>query len=234
MQYALIAVVAIGMLVVVLISARNYSPTEWIILAFFIVIIMIVGGNYFLNTDIAASIKNIASRNPQIKLDLVKRNGSKQAEDDKTKTTKGHGKDQVFHVPGQYNYTDARALCRAYGGSLANIKQMYQAYKDGAEWCDYGWSEDQMALYPTQTKTWQAFKESELNKEDCGRPGVNGGYTMDLNQLLGVNCFGPKPSRNGKKIQEPPYPPDPLDEKSKKYEDNLPNVSSFNYEKWNE
>jgi hypothetical protein len=113
---------------------------------------------------------------------------------------------------------------------------MNEAYKNGAEWCNYGWSDDQMALYPTQTQTWQKFKNIDdgQHKKDCGRPGINGGYTMDLNQLLGVNCFGPKPSQNNKKVQPPPFPTDPLDEQTNTYKKDLPNVTSFNYEKWSQ
>ena len=224
------AVVVTGMLIVIVISAKNYTPTEWIILGFFMVVIAMVGGNYFFGTSVGASLKNV-STNPQVKLDIVNQSGDKNPEGSKGV------KQEVFHVPGQYNYTDAKALCRAYGGSLANIKQMEEAYKNGAEWCDYGWSADQMALFPTQTKTWQMFQESETQcgssaNSKCGRPGINGGYTMDLNQLLGANCFGSKPAQKDSVIQPPPFPVNPLDVEAEKYKGNLPNVSAFNYNKW--
>ena len=118
-QYALIAVVVIGLLTVVLISARNYSPTEWIILGFFVVVVMFIGTKYFFEVDIAASIKNI-TKDPQINLEFIK------SEADKAKLAKLNmlqGK-QVFHVPGRYNYNDAKALCKAYGADVANIEQM--------------------------------------------------------------------------------------------------------------
>ena len=85
-------------------------------------------------------------------------------------------KAQVFHVPGNYDYPNAKAVCKAYGGKLANISQMMESYNKGGDWCDYGWSQDQMALYPTQFGTWQNFQKIDGHKEDCGRPGVNGGY----------------------------------------------------------
>jgi hypothetical protein len=230
MQYVLMAVVALGMLVVIIISARNYSPTEWIILAFFIIIIAIVGINYFFGTNVAATLTNLMTK-PQVKLDIVQQ---KEAENTETKDSSLFARNEVFHVTGQYNYTQAKALCRAYGGSLANIKQMEEAHKNGAEWCNYGWSDDQMALFPTQEKTWEKFKKTESNQKDCGRPGVNGGYTMDLNQLLGVNCFGRKPAQNANKIQAAPFPKDPLDEQVNQYKNNLPDTSltAFNYSKW--
>jgi hypothetical protein len=235
MNYLLMAVVIIGMLIVVMVSAKSYSPTEWVILGFFLVVIGIVGANYLFGVNIEATLRKITTAKPELDFNMVRQEAPEVKKPEKPKKApKLLNNNQVFHVPGQYDYTEAKALCRAYGGSLANIQQMMDAYEHGAEWCDYGWSEDQMALYPTQTKTWQTFKESELHEKDCGRPGVNGGYTMDLKQKLGANCFGKKPKQNGNDIQPPPFPKDPLDSETEKFKANLPNVSPFNYEKWNE
>ena len=234
LQYVLMALVVIGMFIMVIISAKNYSPTEWILLALFLVVIALVGAQYFFGTNVSATLKDLLTPKPQIKIDLSKELPKPpplpKIEDAAKKIIAPSM--QTFHVPGQYNYTDAKALCRAYGGNLANIEQMMEAHKDGAEWCEYGWSDDQLALYPTQMKTWQKFKDSEIHKKDCGRPGINGGYTTDLEVLLGANCFAPKPPRNGAKIQPPPFPKDPVDEQVDKFKGNLPNVSAFNYEKW--
>lgn len=229
-------VVALGMLVVVLISARNYSPAEWIILAFFLVIIAIIGAQYFFGTKVEAVLKNLMTK-PEVKLNIVKEEEKVEEKIEETEPPddpKNRGPKQVFHVPGQYNYTKAQALCRAYGGSLANMEQMNDAYQKGAEWCSYGWSDDKMALFPTQTETWEKFQKSELHQQDCGRPGINGGYTMDLEQLLGINCFGPKPKQKKTTIQPPNFPKDPLDIDADKFKGKLPNVSSFNYQKWNQ
>jgi hypothetical protein len=247
MQFGLMAVVGIGLFVVILVSARNYSPAEWIILGFFFVVVVTLGWKYFFDSDVSATVKNLFSKKPELNVKVVtdepkKKEPKAPKAPSAPKKNKNDGKDankqgdpQVFHVPGQYKYTDARALCRAYGGTLANIEQVNDAHKKGAEWCNYGWSEDQMALYPTQTKTWEKFNKSELNKKDCGRPGVNGGYTMDLNSLLGANCFGPKPAQpENTEIQPPPFPTDPVDQEAEKFKGNLPNVSAFNYEKWDE
>ncbi len=240
MNYLLMAVVIIGMLIVVMVSAKTYSPTEWVILGFFLVVIGIVGANYLFGVNIEATLRKITTAKPELDFNVVRQEANKppiQKEPKEKKKVprplKNNG-NQVFHVPGQYDYTDAKALCRAYGGSLANIQQMMDAHEEGAEWCDYGWSDDQMALYPTQMKTWQTFKETEMHERDCGRPGVNGGYTMDIKQKLGANCFGKKPKQKGNEIQPPPFPKDPLDAETEKYKANLPNVSPFNYEKWNE
>ncbi len=69
--------------------------------------------------------------------------------------------------------------------------------KNGADWCNYGWSEGQLALYPTQE---DSFAKLELNPEtrgQCGLPGVNGGYFENKNLKFGANCYGEKPEPSG-------------------------------------
>ena len=48
---------------------------------------------------------------------------------------------------------------QAYGSRLANYKDMENAYKEGADWCSYGWSANQMAFFPTQFKKWQQMQK---------------------------------------------------------------------------
>jgi hypothetical protein len=100
---------------------------------------------------------------------------------------------QVFHVPvNKYTYKDARALCGAFGGRLATYNEIEEAYKKGAEWCSYGWSKDQMIYYPTQKKTFGKLQKIKGHENDCGRPGINGGYVSNAEARFGVNCFAPK------------------------------------------
>ena len=64
-------------------------------------------------------------------------------------------KNEVFNISNNlYTYDDAQAICSVYGAQLATYDQVEEAYKDGAEWCNYGWSENQMAFFPTQKSTW--------------------------------------------------------------------------------
>jgi len=81
---------------------------------------------------------------------------------------------------------------------LANIDQMEEAHKSGAEWCSYGWSDNQMILYPTQKSTWEELQKSTdpTKKNSCGRPGINGGYMSNAAMKVGVNCYGDKPEIN--------------------------------------
>lgn len=101
---------------------------------------------------------------------------------------------EVFHIVGQYTYTDAPAVCSAYSSELASYDQLMDAFSKGAEWCSYGWSASGMALYPTQQSTWNSLQQepNEVKRTACGHPGVNGGY-FDPRLKFGVNCYGIKP-----------------------------------------
>ena len=103
-------------------------------------------------------------------------------------------KKEVYNIPSNnYTYDDSKAICQAYGGKLAPYNQIETSYSKGAEWCNYGWSDGQMALFPTQQKTWDKLQTIEDHENDCGRPGVNGGKIDNPNARFGVNCYGFKP-----------------------------------------
>jgi len=151
--------------------------------------------------------------------------------------------EQVFNIPGQYfGYDKAQSLCKAYGARLATYSEIESAYENGAEWCNYGWSDGQMALYPTQQKTFDELQKIPGHERDCGRPGINGGYMANNNLQFGVNCYGKKPAINAEEqyLMEntPPYPITKKDIKKdeevnflKKHIDELL-VSPFNNTKW--
>ena len=154
-------------------------------------------------------------------------------------------KKQVFNIPGnQYTYDNATALCKAYGSKLANYEQVEHAYDNGGEWCNYGWSEGQMALFPTQQSTFDRLQTIKGHEHDCGRPGVNGGYIANPNVRFGVNCYGYKPRINEEEQQMmqnvSPYPQTMEDiEMEKKvgfWKNKVDNilVSPFNRERWGE
>ena len=105
--------------------------------------------------------------------------------------------DEVFNVSNnRYTYDTAKSVCSAYGARLATYDEIESAYNGGAEWCNYGWSEGQMAYFPTQKSTWTELQKTAKHKNDCGRPGVNGGYMANPNIKFGVNCYGKKPKAN--------------------------------------
>jgi hypothetical protein len=153
-------------------------------------------------------------------------------------------KKQVFNIPGNYyTYNEASALCTAYDSKLATYDQLEKAYNNGAEWCNYGWSADQLALFPTQAKTYDTLQKIKGHENDCGRPGINGGYIANKDIEFGVNCYGKKPQitqeeTNLMKIADA-YPDNQQDIDFQKNVDlikaNLDNilVSPFNKNMWN-
>jgi len=149
-------------------------------------------------------------------------------------------KKQVFHIPqNTFNFIESKALCKAYGGRLATYDELEDAYKNGADWCSYGWSKNQMALFPTQKEKWDELQKIKGHENDCGRPGINGGFIKNSNVNFGVNCYGKKPEMlDPDALNRPLYPVTKTDKKidqlSQQYEKNLKNIdlSPFNHENW--
>ena len=158
-----------------------------IIVVILIVLIIINAFQYFFNVNITAYVSGFL--NPYVKtkhIDIVVNKSSAVPE---IKFRK-----QVYNIPGNnYNYDNAKAVCQAYGSELATYDQIEKSYKNGSEWCNYGWSADQMALFPTQSKTYDDLQNIKGHEHDCGRPGINGGYIANPNVRFGVNCYGHKP-----------------------------------------
>jgi len=135
---------------------------------------------------------------------------------------------QVFNVAKNvYTYDDAAPLCRALGAELATYEQVKEAWKQGADWCNYGWVEGQAAVYPTQQQTYDKLQQGpEEQRNACGRVGVNGGYFDNPGLRFGVNCYGIKPiqKNHDKEIIaqgiNSPQSPEALifDKKMKKYQ----------------
>ena len=112
----------------------------------------------------------------------------------------GDGKAQVYHVGENiYTFDDSEAVCKAFGAELATYEQLLDAYKSGADWCSVGWTKGQLALYPTQYKTWLKMQDNEPERRNaCGEtPGIQGAYQDNKNLLFGVNCYGVKPAPRG-------------------------------------
>ena len=154
------------------------------------------------------------------------------------------GDKEVFHIPGAYyTFDDSRAICKAYGAKLATYNQLEEVYKNGGEWCSYGWSENQQILFPTQKKTYDRLQKIPGHKNDCGRQGINGGYVSNKKARFGVNCFGVKPKqrKRDKKLmkQRKFYPVNPKQIREKRLVDHwrkqLPDilVAPYNKDEWN-
>jgi hypothetical protein len=151
---------------------------------------------------------------------------------------------EVFHIPNnKYTYKDAKEICNAYGARLAKYDEVENAYNKGGEWCSYGWSKNQLALFPTQKKTYDELQKKEGHENDCGRPGVNGGYIDNKNVKYGINCFGFKPKMREQEKElmktQSIYPKTEEDRKFQrnvdKWRNKLPEImlSPFNSNSWN-
>lgn len=161
-------------------------------LILFMILLLINGFQYFFGYNIIASIKNLFTPNPEVDVTVI--DTETRADAIKAPVPEILLRKQVFNIPGnEYVYEDAKALCKAYGARLATYKEVEDTYQSGGEWCNYGWSDGQMALYPTQQKTYDALQKIEGHENDCGRPGVNGGYIANPKVKFGVNCYGYKP-----------------------------------------
>lgn len=101
---------------------------------------------------------------------------------------------QVFNIPdNKYSYKEAQEICKAYDGKLASYEDVERYYKSGGEFCNYGWSDKQMILYPTQKGTFERLQKIKGHEWDCGRIGINGGYIANPEAKFGVNCVAVKP-----------------------------------------
>ena len=171
-------------------SNTGSSILTIIAISFFIILLLINGLQYFFSIDIIARIINIFSGNPEIDIKV----DTSRIDAINAPVPEILIKPQVFNIPNnEYIYSDAKALCKAYGARLATYNEVEEAYKSGGEWCNYGWSDGQMALYPTQKKTFEELQKIDGHENDCGRPGINGGYMANPLLKFGVNCYGYKP-----------------------------------------
>jgi heme/copper-type cytochrome/quinol oxidase subunit 2 len=208
-----------------------------IIVAILIVLIIINAFQYFFSINVTAYIHDLFA--PKTSVDIV----VDQSTFEPSTVPQIKFKKQVFNIPGNYyNYDNAKAMCKAYDSELATYEQVEKAYNNGAEWCNYGWSENQLALFPTQKKTYDNLQTIKGHENDCGRPGVNGGYMANPKIKFGVNCYGYKPKITSEEEElmktATPYPETVEDKVFQKrvdfWKDKIDEVlvSPFNYDTW--
>ena len=222
-------------------SVTSGSSTNMIIIIVIGVLIVLVlfnGFQYFFGVDIMASLSNLFSGEPQINIVVDQGQGSAPSVVPEIKYV-----EQVFNIPGnEYGYEDAKTLCSAYGSRLATYDEVEKAYDRGAEWCNYGWSDKQMALFPTQKSTFDQLQTIEGHEHDCGRTGINGGYIANPRVKFGVNCYGYKPKMTQEEEEmmqtNSPYPKTEKDiameNRVEYWKTKLDEilVSPFNYNTW--
>lgn len=220
-------------------SSGSSGLITLIVVAFFILLVAINGLQYFFGVDIVAKLTNLFTGNPEVDITV----DTSRVEASKAPVPEILIRPQVFNIPGNtYVYSDAKALCKAYGARLATYKEVEDTYNSGGEWCNYGWSDGQMALFPTQQKTFDQLQKIEGHENDCGRPGVNGGYIANPMVKFGVNCYGYKPRMNSTEEElmatEPLYPKTmkdiAMENRVNYWKDKLSEilVSPFNHNSW--
>ena len=110
-------------------------------------LVLINGIQYFFKIDIKTAVKNLFQGRPEVDIKiepekkLIEKKGKGLAQELEKDLGLGNLAvgGEVFNVPGnEYTYEEARALCKAYGAKIATYSQIENAYKSGAEWCNYG------------------------------------------------------------------------------------------------
>jgi len=157
---------------------------ELLLWSVFVLLLLLNGILYIFNVDVITSVKNLFGNIPEVEI-VVDTDGVKKIKKVKPK--------EVYHIPDNlYDYQTAKAICKARGSRLATYQELNDAYDKGADWCGYGWSDGQMALFPTQLEKWERLQDIEGHENDCGRPGINGGYIANPDIRYGINCYGYK------------------------------------------
>lgn len=239
-------------------SGSGLNILEVILWSMFLFLLLANGLQYFFGIEAKATVKNLLSGDtPEVGIELsdeskalLKRTLPEINKAKKTKAQKQQeekDKKEVFYIKDNvYTYDEAKAVCKAHDAELADYNQVEKAYEEGGEWCGYGWSKDQMILFPTQKSTWNELQQIEGHENDCGRPGVNGGYIENSKAKFGVNCYGVKRSPNEfelatlKEMKKKQYP---MSQKDKEFNKNVNKykqmmksgkltMNPFNSEKW--
>jgi len=239
----------------------NNSSTnilEIILWSIFVFLLLANGLQYFFGIEASASVKNIDGK-PEVGIELSEESkdflkktlpeiGESKKSKDERKQQLQEEKKEVFYIKDNvYTYDEAKAVCKAHDAELADYNQLEKTYNEGGEWCGYGWSKNQMILFPTQKDTWNKLQTINGHENDCGRPGINGGYIENDKAKFGVNCYGVKRSPTDfelamlEQMKKQQYPTSAQDKKFKenvnkfkdKIKENKMVINPYNSSKWN-
>lgn len=204
--------------------SKNSNSVFVILISLFIIVFVIVG--YFMLSD------NMFKSTYQRQRPISSRTVSSCVQD----CSGSEGDKEVFNIrENRFTFEEAKAVCKAHDAELASLEQVIDAYKRGANWCSYGWSEGQLALYPTQADFWNRLQQDPHKKNECGKPGVNGGYFENPNYRFGANCYGVKPQPKSNELEKNrDYRMDPMQMKVDQYreEKNDIRISPFSNDDW--
>jgi hypothetical protein len=124
---------------------------------------------------------------------------------DQMSAPKATGPTQVFAVGPGYNYTKDQAsqVCEKYGAQVATQAQLQDAQAYGADWCFAGFVADdnQNGYYPIQTARQGCGSSTGVQQYGLvwapNKDGTNAyqsGKGNPTTGMLGINCYGPKPT----------------------------------------
>lgn len=216
------------------VSNSSSGKTSVFLYVIIVIIVILITGFILYNKNLKIVIKTI--NNFLNKLFLYEKPIEKPI-NEKPKPIK---KNEVFNIDNNdFTYKEAQLLCEALGCKLATYGQLIDAYNNGANWCNYGWSADGLALFPIQPKFYDQIQNDSQLKNKCGKPGINGGFFKNKNLKFGVNCYGPKPDPIDSRIV---YSSDNscnvdkriIDEYEKRLKSGDIDVRSFNRNKWSD
>ena len=154
------------------------------------------------------------------------------------RTLNGSSKKQVFNLKKNiFALDDAEAACGVFGADVASIDQLIDAHKQGADWCNVGWTRDGIAAFPVQMDTWRKTQENDgARRNECGSYGINVARS-DPHLLYGVNCYGVKPAPRGNEKIKHNYMSDKERKRLMKIDEFKKNINDitimpFNEDKW--
>ena len=102
---------------------------------------------------------------------------------------------EVFLIYNKVNYLQAKELCKLYSGRLATKEDLEEAFKDGANWCTWGWLDGEKIGYPVQEKFWTLIEKK--HRGHCGpTAGINIIDNIDPLKVYSVTCYGKKPKKS--------------------------------------
>jgi len=222
-------------------ESKPYIFVIEIVLWVVLIAIIVMNVRYFNDKDFSFDqfFRNLFSEKiPEIEVNVHRDNGIRDLPM-RAKDEKRPG--EVFHLRKNiFDYDEAKEACGLLNSRLATYDEIENAYSNGANWCSYGWSDDQMVLFPSQKEYLNRLKQFPGHERDCGRVGVIGGYVQNKYAKFGVNCYGKKPYATEKdkeylaKYKLSGSVPDDVLEKLRKEKEKDFLVTPFNKDKWSE
>ena len=179
---------------------RGSNAPFILIIALFIIVFIVV--SYFLVSGSAFGDYYVDNLDDDTKNN--KNNNSNNSSKDKCKSDVKSCGGEVYNIrDNMFTYDEAKAVCAAHGARLATLEEMIAAYDKGANWCSYGWTQGQLALYPTQKEYWAKLQADSKRRKQCGEPGINGGFFQNPEFKFGANCYGKKPIPKSNEVVKP-------------------------------